>query len=249
MSYGGFLLRHPLFWSLLCGFAVGGALAAATRRTRNTRRPERVASRKWAFAWLFLSIAVAAAAAGIIAPPEPAVYHRLAPVVAGIGFALGLLGLRFPKAAGVPVLLILGSMAFLGAWMVRDFVPVRTPVSPARFVVLSVRESGLTLEVARITDGSIGQPVVVSVADSGLRAELELLELPEELFLLGADRFVRYVGPAGGGPADGTPVLDAAVDRGLVRLVKVEPELAHVNVHRTYSLLVEPHGTPRFRRE
>ncbi len=245
MTYGGYLLRHPLFWSLLCGLAVGAASATATRRPRSSRRSVPAASRNWAMVWLALSVAVVAAAAGMIAPAEPAIAHPIAPAVAAVGLSVAFSGLRFPRSAGVPVLLLLGSFAFFGALLVRDFTPVRTQGVPARVTVLAVRESGLTLEVLRDAPDAVAQPAVVSVPDRVLRAELDLLDVPDALFLLGSGRFVRYLGPAGDAPVE-APIVQAAVDRGVVRLERVRPEVSRVNVHRTYSLLVEPTGAPRF---
>lgn len=245
MTYGGYLLRHPLFWSFLCGLAVGVAVATATRRPCSFGRSAPAAPRRWAIVWLALSVAVVAAAGGMIAPAEPATAHPIAPAVAAVGLGVGFSGLRFPRSMGVPILLLLGSFAFFGALLVRDFVPVRTQVSPARVTVLAVRESGLTLEVSRDAPDAAAQPAVVSVPDQVLRAEIDLLDVPDTLFLLGARRFVRYLGPAGDRPTD-HPIVQAAVDRGIVRLERVCPEISRVNVHRTYALLIEPISAPRF---
>ncbi len=244
MTYGGFLLRHPLFWALLCGLALGVAGAAATRRRRSFRRSDPTASRKWAIVWLALSVAVVAAAAGMIVPDVPAYAHPVALTVAAVGLCAGAVALRFPRSAGVPVLLLIGSFAVFGALLVRDFEPVRTRVSPARFTVLALREPGLTLEVSRGAADAMGQPAVVSVPGQVLTAELDLLDVPDWLFLLGAGRFVRYLGPAGDGPID-APVVQAAVDYGIVHLERALPQVSRVNVHRTYRLLVDPIGAPR----
>ncbi|MFP4551882.1 MAG: hypothetical protein ACLFNT_13835, partial [Spirochaetales bacterium] len=60
MSYWGFLIRHELFWALVVGVALGGAIADATRRLAlsvRSRRSRRSRDRKWARFWLWLAAA------------------------------------------------------------------------------------------------------------------------------------------------------------------------------------------------
>src|SRR6056297_3342565 len=125
MTYGGFLLRHPLFWALLCGLAIGVAFAAASSRPSRSRRPARASARKWTITWLALSIAFGSAATGMIVVPDLAIL-RLESVWALLaGLIVCGLGLRFPRSAGLPVLVLVGSAAILGGWLVRGYIPAR----------------------------------------------------------------------------------------------------------------------------
>src|SRR6056297_1065140 len=169
MTYGGFLLRHPLFWALLCGLAIEVAFAAATSRPSRSRRPARASSRKWTITWFALSIAFAAAAAGMIVVPDLAIL-RLESVSALLaGLLVCGLGLRFPRSAGLPVLVLVGSVAILGGWLVRDYVPVRSTTELGEFTVLSVREQELAVEVVLRTPTSDEVPEIVNVPGDRLR--------------------------------------------------------------------------------
>ena len=245
MTYGGYLLQHPLFWSLLAGLAVGAAFAAMTRDTRRAARPYLAESRKWALAWLALSVAVAAAAAGLIVPPELAVLEPRSLAAVGAGVGIGLLGFRFPKALGVPIVLVVGTAAVLGAIMVRDYVPVRTSVELARFTVLSIRDTELSLEVVRNEAGADGEPSIVSIPGRSVRAAVNLLDVSDALFLLGARRFVKYVGLANDVYQEPGGIVELAVDRGIASFARRIPEMRQINVLRTYRLVVDPYAEPR----
>ena len=246
MTYGGFLLRHPLFWALLIGLVVGAALAAVTRDTRRAARPYVAESRKWTLTWLALTVAVAAAAGGLIVPSDLAVLHPRSLAAAGTGLAIGLLGLRFPRVLGIPILLVLGSAAILGAVMVRDYVPVRASVGLARFTVLSIRDTGISLEVVREEHGSAGEPSIVSIPGRSVRATVDVLDVSDGLFLLGATRFVRYVGPGSDDQPDPGGIVELAVDRGIATFARSVEEISDINVLRSYRLIVDPYARPRF---
>lgn len=280
MSYGGYLLRHPLFWGFVAGVFAGLALAAATsvrsRRVRAARDPGRVASRRWSYTWLALGGAVASTTAGILVADGPGVpagaaFLALDSLYAAlVGIVLAGVGLRFPRAGGVPVLLLVGGLVVLGAWSVRGYLPVRGERELGTMSVLAVRDEGMTLEVLRDTPGSAGVPEVVAVEGRELRVGLELLDLHRSFFLLGAERFVRYLGPEAGIPGGeaGSPGDDSGRLGGdaapaasvpapplewmlrltaprLVRLERTTVAAAGVNLLRTYRIVVPADGAPR----
>ncbi|MFW6288907.1 MAG: hypothetical protein ACOC2Q_03910 [Spirochaetota bacterium] len=249
MTYGGFLLRHPLFWPLLSGLATGVALAAATSRPSRSRRPARASSRKWTITALALSIAVAAVAAGMIVVPDLAIIRLESAWAFLAGLVIFGLGFRFPRSAGLPVLMLVGSAAILGGWMVRGYIPVRDRTELGEFTVLSVRDDELAVEVL-LSTSAVEVPEIVTVAGERLRAEVDQLDLPEALFVLGARRFVHYGGLSGaasdsrGAGAPRTPVLDRALELPSVRLARVSATSPAINLLRTYRLIVDPDARP-----
>jgi predicted DNA-binding WGR domain protein len=246
MTYGRYLVHHPLFWSLLAGLAVGAALAAVTRNTRRAARPYLAKSRKWTLTWLSLSVAVAAIAAGLIVPSDFAVLNPRSVAAAGMGLAIGMLGLRFPRAFGVPILLIVTGAAVMGAIMVRDYVPVRASAGLARFTVLSIRDTDISFEVVREMPGPAGEPSIVSIPGRSIRVAVDVLDVSDALFLLGAGRFVRFIGPESDEePAPGG-IIELAIDRGMATFARSVEEISEINVLRTYRLIVEPSARPRF---
>ena len=276
MTYGGYLLRHPLFWGLVAGLFAGVALAAATsvrsRRVRASRDPGRVASRRWSITWLALAGAVASTTLGILIPveagtPTGTAFLRVDSLyAAAAGILIAGVGLRFPRAGGVPVLLVVGALVVLAAWSVRGFLPVRGERELGTMTVLAVRDEGMTVEVQLDVPGSDGVPVVVAVEGRELVVDVELLDLHPAFFLLGAERFVRYLGPAGPvtGSAGGdegdadpavavpTPPLEWMLRLPTPRLARLErasASAARVNLLRTYRLVVPAVGGSRLEAE
>lgn len=282
MTYGGYLLGHPFFWAFVAGLFAGLALAAATsvrsRRARAARDPRRVASRRWAYTWLALAGAVASVTLGVLVPgvtgtpPGGAFLTVDSLYVAGVGLVLAGVGLRFPRAGGVPVLLVVGAVAVLAAWSVRGFLPVRDERTLATITVLAVRDEQMTLEVLLDTPEAAGVPEVIVVEGPDLRATVELLDLHPGFFLLGAERFVRYAGPGGppaapadpdaprdpDGPGDPDAPGDAAITVApplewlidlrisqLGRLERTDAAAERVNLLRTYRLAVPANAAPR----
>lgn len=252
MTYGGFLLRHPLFWALVSGLATGVALAAATSHPERSHRPVRASSRKWTITALALSVAFASVAAGMIVVPDLAIL-RLESVWALLaGLLVCGLGLRFPRSAGLPALVLVGSVAILGGWMVRGYVPVRGGTELAEFTVLSIREQELVLEVLPKTPSSDAVAEIVTVPGDRLRVELDELDLPEALFFLGARRFAHYRGLSGtAGDSDAgdpprPPVLERALELPWLRPSRVSATSPRVNLLRTYRLIVNPEAPPEF---
>jgi hypothetical protein len=248
MSYGGYLVRHPLFWALLAGAGLGVAVAAATWRSSRSRRPRRAQSRKWTTVWLALTVAVAAATLGMIVPPELVLLEASSLAAAAAGLLVAGLGVRFPRASGVPLLLVIAVVSVLGALLVRDLHPVRSRTELAQITVLSIREDELALEVTREVSESTGVPRIVTVPRDGLSFSVHTLELSPALFLLGAPRFVRYVGPGGGETPEESAVLLRAKSAGLARTVVLAPALPRFNILRTYSLTIRPEDRPTLAR-
>lgn len=262
MTYGGYLLRHPYLWALAAGLFAGLALAAATsvrsRRVRAARDPQRVASRRWSFTWLALAGAVASATLGILVPGGPGVPVGTAFLsvgslyAAGAGLVIAGVGLRFPRAGGVPILVITGVLVVLAAWSVSGFLPVRGERELGTITVLAVRDEAMTLEVQLDTPDSAGVPEVVAVEERELRVDVEVLDVHRGFFLLGAERFVRYLGP---GAEAGDPRREAITPPlewmlrvpalGLARLDRTRVAAERINLLRTYRIVVPADSGPR----
>jgi hypothetical protein len=243
MSYGGYLAGNPLFWALLSGIGIGATLAAATWRTRQSRRPKRAASRKWSLAFLAMSVAVASVAAGVLLPPGLGMLSADSLWALGAGVLIFAPGLRFPRAVGIPLLFVLGTVVVLGAWMVRGLEPIREPVDLARITVLSIREDGLSLEVEQSTlDGAAG--TVMAMSSEVLRVQADVVDVAKPLFFLGAPRFARFAGPGTEAMPRLSPLLTVLQSQGLVQRQTLVAEERGVNLLRTYWFIVGPDSDP-----
>ena len=194
MSYAQYLATHELFWAMLSGGFLGVAVALATHRARRSRRPYRTRSRLVALAIFFLALAVAAVAAGIILPANvalvglPSLYTGAAALLV-VGAAV-----RFPRAAGIPLLMLAGAAAVYLPSTVRGWQPVRTEAVVAEVVIVSMTDDSLTLELSSAQRAD--QPAEIVEQDGTvLRATVEELLVSRYLFLLGGRRFVSLVEP------------------------------------------------------
>ena len=257
MGYAQYLATHELFWALLAGGFLGGAIAALTRRTGRSNRPGRARARNRSLSIAALALAVAAATGGLLFPPELAIVGLPALSVAGASLLVVGASLRFPRSAGMPVLLLAGAGAVFLAVSVSGWRPVREPQSVAQVVVVSMAADSLTLEVTEVLGAGdqAAQPRIVRQEGGELVATVEEIVLSPYLFLLGGRRFVWFSGPSGpsvpseADGADGAapPVM---LPPGLYARRTVEARVSTVNLLQRYTVAVSPNpGSLRLVRE
>jgi hypothetical protein len=251
MGYAQYLATHELFWALLAGGFLGGAIAALTRRTGRSNRPGRARARNRSLSIAALALAVAAATGGLLFPPELAIVGLPALSVAGASLLVVGASLRFPRSAGMPVLLLAGAGAVFLAVSVSGWRPVREPQSVAQVVVVSMAADSLTLEVTEVLGAGdqAAQPRIVRQEGGELVATVEEIVLSPYLFLLGGRRFVWFSGPSEPSEADGAapPVM---LPSGLYARRTVEARVSTVNLLQRYTVAVSPNpGSLRLVRE
>ncbi|MFP4377930.1 MAG: hypothetical protein ACLFP4_12885 [Spirochaetales bacterium] len=241
MSYWGFLIRHELFWALVVGVALGGAIADATRRPAlsvRSRRSRRSRDRKWARFWLWLAAAVAAAAAGMVIPPNLVIFTPPAAYTAAAGFILAAAALRFPRAAGIPIAVLLVLAASGGGLLVRSWTPVRDTRVLAEFVVLALEEDRMSVEVEIDPDRAASpETSVVQIPDRNLTVRALLHEPSPYLFLLGASSFIELAEPVAVAPP-GPPAWLGEL--GLLGKRSTEARVESLNLLQRYELLARP---------
>ncbi len=149
----------PLPWAILAGLFVGAAAARAAAPTRHRKDPERARARKWVSACALFSIAIVMALLGVFIPgPSKVVDIRLA-WAAGIAAVVGFGALRFRKAVGIPVLVLLAALVVsLGLFFqsIRAFTG-ETEIASVR--VISVAASSMRLGLSPRG----GEPVLLTM--------------------------------------------------------------------------------------
>lgn len=257
ITYGEFLTSHPFFWAAISGAALGGALAAATRSTRRETWPDRARSRKWTFAAAWATGAVVAFTGGVFLAPSAQFFSLRSLYVGGGAAALLFLGLRFPRAGGVPVFLIAALIAGLAPMIVRPFVPLRGSASVATIRVLAIDTSGVYLELTDRTPDRDGLPHVMSLPDQSVIARATVLRISDYLFFLGASGGValQTVGvPTGdasvaAAPYSDAPFIDQVIDLvPLLALTTVDSQPVRVGLLRGYEVVGLPDYTLSIRR-
>ena len=180
----------PLPWAILAGLLVGAAVARASTRTRHRKDPDRAHTRKWVAACVLFSIAVVAALLGVFIPgPSKVVDIRLA-WAAGIAAAVGFCALRFRKALGIPVLVLLVASAVLFGLFFQSIRAFTGETEIASVRVISVASSSMRLQLS--PRGS--EPVLLTMDGVYFAPIVKIVIFDDLLVFLGARSWYRFEG-------------------------------------------------------
>jgi len=192
------LLTSPLPWAVIAGLLVGAAASRATMRTRGHRDPERAKTWKWVLVCIFLSLAVVFVLAGLFLPgpgkiflPGPGkIFNMRLAYAGGAAAVLVFFALRFKKAVGIPVVvLILVSVSLFGLFFrsIRAFTG-ETEIATVR--VISAESGGIRLEL--IPRGE--EPVLLSMAGQYFAPVVKVVIFDDLFVFLGAKTWYRFDG-------------------------------------------------------
>jgi hypothetical protein len=178
-------VRNPFFWTSLSGLFAGAALSGLRLFARRERKGSSVS------APLFATAAVAAAAAGFFLAGAEAFLHPPVLYFLGAALVLGFFSLSFKRAVGIPLLIILGCMAFLSALALSPWKPVAGTVAIVSIRPLSqVNPSGFSYEIGVGSE----EPKFALLSEGDLAVPVEVLSFPEWYFFLSARHFYRCIG-------------------------------------------------------
>ena len=189
------LLSSPFPWVALCGLFFGAALSRATRGTRRARHPERAATRKWVLACLLLSVALACGLLAIFPPPHfefqrSTIADTRWAWIAGAAAAVAFLALRFRRAAGIPVVvLVVALVAAVGLFFrgVRAYTGER---EIATIRVISLGPSTMRLELSARGE----PPVLLSMKGTQFATIVRVVIFRDLPVFLGARTWYRFIG-------------------------------------------------------
>jgi hypothetical protein len=182
--------HSPLPAVIIGGIFVGAALSAATRRTRHRKDPERAKTRKWILSCLWLSLAVVF---GLLAVFVPGPAHILDPRLgwaAGIAAAVSFLALRFRKAAGLPVVVLLAALVVVTALFLQSIRAFTGETEIASLRTIGVDSASMRLEL--VPRG--GQPVLLSMKGTSFSPIVRVVIFDDLLVFLGARTWYRFEG-------------------------------------------------------
>jgi hypothetical protein len=248
VSYALFLLRSDLFWAMLAGIGLGAVVAAATILPARRSQPERVRARKWTATYLALALLVVAGAGAYLFVGAADIAYRECLIVGLVATALTAAAGRFPRAAGIPIVVAVVVAAAVVGFGLRDWIPVRADTEVARIRALSVVADESVVEISGPL-GSAGVPEVVTLPGTTVVASVDTLVISRFLFLTGSslrfrhdDRGLLSI------PADREkPVADAGTGL-LARLGAITPDVSvssafPLRLLRPYSVVVRVDGT------
>jgi hypothetical protein len=184
------IFASPISWVILAGVCLGAAIASATARTARRRNPERAHARKWVAACLLACAAVVLGLLAVFVPgPARMLDVRLA-WAAGVAAVVSFATLRFKKALGIPVLVLLilaGSCLGLFLRSVRAFTG-ETTIATVR--VLALTDTGMRLElVPRDAD-----PVLLTMQGVYFAPIVKVVIFDDLLVFFGARSLYRFEG-------------------------------------------------------
>ena len=180
----------PLPWAVLAGLFVGAAVARATVRTRPKKDPDRARARKWVVACVLFSIAIVVALLGVFIPgPTKAVDIRLA-WVAGIAAVVALGALRFRKALGIPVLVLLAASAVSFGLFFQSIRAFTGETEIASVRVISIPNSSMRLEISPRG----GEQVLLTLDGVYFAPIVKVVIFDDLLVFLGARTWYRFEG-------------------------------------------------------
>jgi hypothetical protein len=190
LAYLAPLLHSPLPAVIVAGLFAGAALSTATRRTRHKRDPERAAARKWILACLSLSMAVVFGLIAVFLPgPSHILDIRLA-WAAGISAVVAFLALRFRKAAGLPVVVLLVAVVVVVALFLQSIHAFTGETEIASVRAIGVDSASMRLEL--IPRG--GQPVLLSMKGNYFSPIVRVVIFNDLLVFAGARTWYRFEG-------------------------------------------------------
>ena len=188
--FSGTAASSPLPWAILAGLFVGAAAARASTRTRHRKDPDRARTREMGRRLRAVLHRHCRGPARGIHPR--AIKDRRYPPGLGCGFAAVVTfgALRFRKALGIPVLVLLAaSSVLLGLFFqsIRAFTG-ETEIASVR--VISVASSSMRLEVSP----RAGEPALLTMDGAYFAPIVKVVIFDDLLVFLGARTWYRFEG-------------------------------------------------------
>jgi hypothetical protein len=236
------LIQHPLFWLVLAGFFLGAAIAAITIVPERSRDPRKVREGKLTKSCLFLTGAVLCGTIVFFVPAPGGIPLRYLP-----GFFTGLLitglGLRFKKAAGIPILvLVIAAAVFGGKALTGWNIPGQ---AAAGFTVLNTGGTEISLSVSIPGETE----AVIRLPAAPLRLRTNFLKFAAPYLIFNAIPFYKITALLA---ADKEYPLDSGEEAPEfqkillkfpgIRIESTETEFPPPEIFSHYSIIIEPDG-------
>jgi hypothetical protein len=242
MIYSFFL--HPVFWLFLAGLFLGAVAATASVLPRRRKDPAKFRRQRPTKIYLSLSGAVACLSAALFASSPDGLFPRFFLAMLA-GALLAGLGLRFKKAAGIPLLLLCAAALVFGTQALSGWQTAGKTTPAARILVLGLEEDSAALS---FTPKGARQTIIRAALrqESGPGIKIAVLRIPAAYPVLGAIPLYRIQALASLGQ-DHPLALPAPSgwEKTLLRLpgIRVETRetpLPRLSLFASYEALFEP---------
>jgi hypothetical protein len=183
-------LASPVPWVVLAGLFFGAALSRATMRTRNRKDPDRARSRTWVFTCLSLSIAVILGLLAVFIPgPERIMDIRLAWLAGGVT-VVAFCALRFKKALGIPLFVLLLAVAIVFGLFLRSLSAFTGETEIAAVRVINADAGAMKLEL--VPRGA--EPISLSMKGTYFAPIVKVVIFNDLFVFMGARTWYRFEG-------------------------------------------------------
>jgi hypothetical protein len=184
------LFGSPLLWVILAGMFVGAALSRATMRPGRKGRAGHARTRKWVLVCLWLSIATVMGLLAVFIPgPSRILDPRLA-WAAGGAAVIAFAALRFKKALGIPIVVLLLVAVIAGGLFLRSIHAFTGETQIAEIRVISTGTADMRLEL--VTKGSL--PVLLNMKGDYFAPIVKVVIFNDLFVFLGATTWYRFEG-------------------------------------------------------
>jgi predicted DNA-binding WGR domain protein len=188
------LVDNPYLWVFGASLAAGGALAQLAVFPSRRRNPTRARTVKWVLFCVNLSVAVSAVVAGIFLTD---LVHRLdralvyfALIVVGLAF----LGLRFKKAVGIPMFVLVTAVVVLSISFLQAWGAFTGETEIAEVTVLAATGGSLYLELELPDDVP---PTILAIEGEYFAPVVEMVIFEDWCVFLGRRSLYRFIGLSG----------------------------------------------------
>jgi hypothetical protein len=236
------MIVHPVFWFFLAGLFLGAAAALLILPNRRRGSYEFKKGRP-AKIYLFLTGAVVCATIALFVSSDR-VLPRF-PLALLAGFILTAAGLRFKKAAGIPLLVLATTAAVFGVkalsgWDVAESTPAGT------FIVLNLNDPRTAAGDTALSFTLAGKAEVITRGLSGsLKLKTEFIVFPAGYLIFSALPLYRIRAVSAADGENEFAVSPSSWEKFLLNLPGVhietnETELPFLSLFAVYSITVYP---------
>ena len=183
-------LVSPLPWIVLAGLFVGAAASRATMRTARSRNPERARTRKWVFACVYLSVAVVLGLLAVFIPGSARIMDVRLAWAAAAAAVLAFAVMRFKKAAGIPVVVLLCAVVLVFGLFLQSIRAFTGETEIATVRVVGVESASMKLQL--IPRG--GEPVLLAMEGQYFAPIVKVVIFDDFFVFLGAKTWYRFEG-------------------------------------------------------
>jgi hypothetical protein len=237
------LIAYPVPWLFLAGVFAGGAIALLAAPLRRRKDPQKFRRTRPAKIYLLLTGVVACVTAALFASGSGSGFTTRFLFAFTAGLILSGLGLRFKKAAGIPLVLFFAASLILGGFFLSGWSLARVDRGVCRVVVLSLEpETALSVTTSAETE------TILRDTAGNLRVKTEFLVFPAAYLLFSSLPFYRVTAVlsenvehplAAAEPEAGEKILLALPG---VHIRTVETRLPPLELFSSYELFVNPDG-------